>query len=70
MKKPGDPLLRLAVDLGQVIVRPFEADGEGGVEEALPRRRPRLARGRLRGQEPHLGQIGLGQMRNPSKMAV
>ena len=55
LKQPlGDERLRLAVHLGQKVVRTLEADRERLVEETAPRQRARLARDRLRREQPHV----------------
>ena len=50
----GDERLGLAVDLGQIVLRPLEPDGERTVEKAAPRHRARLARDRLRREQSHV----------------
>ena len=49
-----DERLRLAVDFGQIVLRPLEADRERLVEEPPPRHRAGLARDRLRREQPHV----------------
>ena len=50
----GDERLRLAVDLGQIVLAGLEADCERPVEETAPRHRAGLARDRLRREQPHI----------------
>ena len=54
-----DQFLDLPVDFGQIIVRPLEADGEGGIDEAAARQHARLAGDRLGGEEARLIRIGV-----------
>ena len=49
-----DKRFRLAVHLGQKVLRALEADRERPVEEAPPRHGAGLARDRLRREQPHL----------------
>ena len=60
MQAPGDQLFRLAVDLGQVILRTLEADLERGIEEAPAGDRARFPRDRLSREQPQLHGIGHG----------
>ena len=50
----GDERLGLAVDLGQIVLRAFEATVNGPVEKPPPRHRARLARDRLRREQSHI----------------
>ena len=50
----GDERLGLAVDLGQIVLRSLELDGERTVEKPAPRHCARLARDRLRREQSHV----------------
>ena len=50
----GDERLRLAVDLGQIVLPGFERDRERTIEKPPSRLRARLARDRLRREQSHV----------------
>ena len=50
----GDERLGLAVDLGQIVLRALEPDGERAIEKPAPRHCARLARDRLRREQSHV----------------
>jgi len=54
----SDERLRLAIDLGQIVLPALEADRERAVKEAPPRRGAGLARDRLGGEQPRVHERG------------